>query len=295
MSNQLDGSGNFEGVAIDINRGTGSLVGLAVGDAVGIATAYKAPGTFDHIMDMVGVGPFEVKLLAGQWTDGVALALAMAEALAQCGEFKPHAIMNAWVSWLCDGSYSCTGTLQHTSKVTEQSLRRYIADGSQPYAGTQDGPDDAAPLMRLCPVVIRYAGDDGLSDYVTLSSLLTHGSNACVIACSLFAGRLLRAYRGEDKRSVLREYNREVGCGTNEVVDAYHTALMCFDGTDNFRDAILMAANLGHSAGTSAAITGQLAGAFYGIEGIPEEWLDRLAWRDRFIECAEELCKQSPG
>jgi ADP-ribosyl-[dinitrogen reductase] hydrolase len=59
--------------------------------------------------------------------------------------------------------------------------------------------------------------------------------------------------------------------------------------TDNFRDAVLMAANLGDDADSVAAVAGQLAGALYGASSIPPEWLDKLAWREEIEELAGDL------
>ena len=54
-------------------------------------------------------------------------------------------------------------------------------------------------------------------------------------------------------------------------------------------NAVLLAANLADDADTVAAVTGQLAGALYGLGGVPDRWLDRLAWKDRLIEAGERL------
>jgi ADP-ribosyl-[dinitrogen reductase] hydrolase len=59
--------------------------------------------------------------------------------------------------------------------------------------------------------------------------------------------------------------------------------------TADFRSAVLTAANLGGDADTTAAIAGQLAGAIYGVSGIPEEWLERLAWREKIENLAGKL------
>jgi ADP-ribosyl-[dinitrogen reductase] hydrolase len=56
---------------------------------------------------------------------------------------------------------------------------------------------------------------------------------------------------------------------------------------------VLTAANLGDDADTTAAITGQLAGALYGGSGIPAEWLARLAWRERIEGLADRLLDRS--
>ena len=59
--------------------------------------------------------------------------------------------------------------------------------------------------------------------------------------------------------------------------------------TGNFRNAVLLAANLADDADTVAAVTGQLAGAIYGLSGIPQHWLDQIAWKDRLLDTAQRL------
>ena len=66
-------------------------------------------------------------------------------------------------------------------------------------------------------------------------------------------------------------------------------ALWCFHTTDTFRDAILKATNLGDDADTTAAICGQLAGAYYGESGIPAAWLEKLCMRNKITEMADKL------
>ena len=51
----------------------------------------------------------------------------------------------------------------------------------------------------------------------------------------------------------------------------------------------MLAANLADDADTVAAVAGQLAGALYGLTGIPERWIDRLAWKDRLLAEALKL------
>lgn len=73
------------------------------------------------------------------------------------------------------------------------------------------------------------------------------------------------------------------------VIHSLEAALWCMSSTDNFRDAVLLAANLGDDADTVAAITGQFAGATYGATGIPANWLAKLAWRERIEAAAVAL------
>jgi len=74
-----------------------------------------------------------------------------------------------------------------------------------------------------------------------------------------------------------RDKSSDVIRGSGYVVSCLEAALWCFHNTDNFRDAVLMAANLGDDADTTAAVCGQIAGAFYGVETIPAQWRQRLA------------------
>ena len=71
-------------------------------------------------------------------------------------------------------------------------------------------------------------------------------------------------------------------------------ALWSVPRTGDFRNAVLLAANLADDADTVAAVTGQLAGALYGLSGIPECWLGRLAWKDRLLETAKRFLPEVP-
>ena len=73
------------------------------------------------------------------------------------------------------------------------------------------------------------------------------------------------------------------------VAHSLEAALWCVGRTGNFGDAVALAANLGEDADTTAAITGQLAGAIYGLSGISGSWLDKLAWGERIVETARQL------
>ena len=73
------------------------------------------------------------------------------------------------------------------------------------------------------------------------------------------------------------------------MVERLEASLWCFQQTDTSRDAVLMSPNLGDDADTTAAITGQIAGACYGEAGIPWEWLKKLAMGEMIGTMAEKL------
>jgi ADP-ribosyl-[dinitrogen reductase] hydrolase len=77
--------------------------------------------------------------------------------------------------------------------------------------------------------------------------------------------------------------------GSGYVVRSLEAALWCFARHDCLEDAVLEAANLGDDADTTAAITGQIAGAFWGEQGIPRHWLQRLHLADEIRALAVQL------
>ena len=66
-------------------------------------------------------------------------------------------------------------------------------------------------------------------------------------------------------------------------------ALWSFWTTNSYPEAILKAANLGDDADTTAAVCGQVAGAFYGEVDIPKTWLNKLVMREEISSLGEQL------
>lgn len=81
--------------------------------------------------------------------------------------------------------------------------------------------------------------------------------------------------------------------GSGYAVASLDAAFWCFDNSASFAEAVLAAANLGDDADTTAAIVGQLAGAYYGVHAIPIGWLGRLWMRDEIQEAADALYSAS--
>jgi ADP-ribosyl-[dinitrogen reductase] hydrolase len=77
--------------------------------------------------------------------------------------------------------------------------------------------------------------------------------------------------------------------GSGYVIDCLEASAWCFLKTYNFLDAVLMAVNLGDDADTTGAVCGQLAGAFYGEDGIPAEWRARLVMAAEIRLLADQL------
>ena len=96
-------------------------------------------------------------------------------------------------------------------------------------------------------------------------------------------------------RAAYRTKSEKTIRGSGYVVESLEAALWAFARTDSFEDAVLMAANLGDDADTTAAVCGQLAGAYYGQRGIPSHWLERLALCTEITTLADQLLEKAEG
>lgn len=289
-------------------RFAGCLLGLAVGDAVGTTLEFKPRGSFEPITDMVGGGSFHLN--AGEWTDDTSMALCLGHSLVERGEFDAIDQMKRYVLWMRDGYMSSNGVCFDIGSTTRTALENFEQTG-EPFSGSTD-PLTAGngSLMRLAPVPMFYFPDlDTAVHYAAESSKTTHAAPECVDACRYFASLLIATLRGDSKEEILTrplftpqtpkikdiadgsfrtKYYDEIR-GTGYVVDSLEAALYCFDSTSSYEEAILRAANLGDDADTTAAICGQLAGAFYGKEEIPGPWLAKCVMAEEIEALAMRL------
>lgn len=295
-------------------RYCGCLLGLACGDAVGTTVEFSPRGTFIPLTDMVGGGPFHLK--PGQWTDDTSMALCLAESLLAKRGFDPRDQMTRYLNWWQWGYLSATGECFDIGTTIRQALEHFQRSGD-PFCGSQR-PSTAGngSLMRLAPVVLRYFPNaSDTAHYAVESSRTTHAAAEALECCQLFSELLSRALAGQSKAQIiapvttpfqeprvqaiaLGEYlhkPREQIHGTGYCVQSLEAALWCFATTESFEAAVFAAANLGDDADTTAAIAGQLAGAFYGDAGIPAGWLLKLHMHEEIRATAQALWVAATG
>ena len=92
-----------------LDRIHGSLLGLAVGDAIGTTVETMPPNSFEPLCDMIGGGKFNV--LPGQWTDDTSMALCVAESVVECQGYNPVDQLTRFCSWYEGGHMNCCGEL----------------------------------------------------------------------------------------------------------------------------------------------------------------------------------------
>ena len=290
------------------DRAEGCLVGLAVGDALGTTLEFKPRDTYRHVTDIVGGGPFGLN--AGEWTDDTSMALCLADSLLERRELDPADLMERFRRWRDDGYNSVNGRCFDIGITTTQAIGRYVSSG-KPLAGSTDA--NAAgngSIMRLAPVPIFHTADTEAAEAAAiLQSRTTHGSAECLDSCrlmtrimaallngepwsraiavdaGLFAAPKVKAIAGGDWKAKTRIGIKSSGY----VIDTLEAALWAVDTTNDFAGALLLAVNLGGDADTVGAVTGQFAGARYGLSGIPAPWREKLAWHDRIVALAQAL------
>ena len=289
------------------DRALGALLGLAVGDALGTTLEFAVRDSYEHLTDLVGGGPFGLQ--PGQWTDDTSLALALADSLVAHPTLNPDDLIQRFWRWYREGEYSCTGHCFDIGSTTRTALERWKREG-EAYAGSVSAHAAGnGSLMRLAPVAVRHWRQrDTLRDVAARQSRTTHASPEAVDACVMYAEALADAIEGKPHSEVLRhrpdgyagridpiaqgswrQLPRHEVRASGYVAHSLEASLWSTARGTDYRSAVLLAANLGEDADTTAAITGQLAGALHGASGIPAEWLARLAWRERLESVASSL------
>lgn len=285
------------------------------------------PGTFTPVTDMTGGGPFKLK--AGEWTDDTSMALCIAASLIETKSFDRLDQLKRYSQWFHKGYMSSNGKCFDIGNTVRNSLSKFSNSGHKlEVCGDPSRKKGGnGSLMRLCPVPMFYAQlqDEKLELAIInsgKSSETTHPAPQAVDCCRYYAGLIVGALRGASKEEILSpmycpikdywsnnklddevvpvangEYKNKKPpyiAGTGYSVKAMEAALWAFYSTDNFKDGCLKVVNLGQDADTTAAIYGQLAGAYYGIEEIPQEWLKKLAKREMIEKMADQIFELGP-
>ena len=291
------------------DRAIGAFLGLAIGDALGTTLEFTRRDARPRVTDLVGGGPFALQ--PGEWTDDTAMALALADSLAADPLLNEHDLMARFVDWFRRGTTSCTGRCFDIGGTTRAALTSYERNGNPVAGATDPFSSGNGSLMRLAPVALRHWNDrERLADVAVRQGLVTHGAAEAVSSCLAFAHILADAIEGTTREELLAPRKLSVAPKVGQVIggswrgkprrgirssgyviDSLEAALWCVARTASFGDAVILAANLGDDADTVAAITGQLAGALYGVSAIPQRWMAKLAWRERLEAAARALVR----
>ncbi len=295
------------------NRFLGCFAGLAVGDAVGAPLEFFRRGAFEPVTDMTEGGKLEIR--KGEFTDDTSMALCLADSLVSLNGFDPADQMERYGRWVMNGKFSSRANAFGFGQTFMTAWFQYRKT-KNPYAGLVNPkrPGNGC-IMRLAPVpLFFYPDEERTVHYSGESSKTTHGMPESVYASRLFGRMLFLALSGGTKDEILfgsppepdaPKIVRDISLGAyrdkkeDEIESTFfagkclEAALWCFHNTDNYKEAVLKAANLGGDADSTAAVCGQIAGAHYGFENIPEKWVRALKKKEVVLDMANRLLNVS--
>lgn len=289
----------------------GALVGLAVGDAVGTTLEFKARDS-ENVSDMQGGGPF--MLYAGEWTDDTSMALCVAETSLAENRMNTDTLRKFLLRWYQTGENSSNGRCFDIGNTTRFALEQYLHVGPSWYGNTEKHTAGNAGLVRQAPVsIFRRKSLRAIYFESQAQSRATHGAVESIDACQFLGLILHHLINGHQKEEAFSphvfplcarvmiinagEYKHKARHqirSSGYVIDTLEAAMWAVWNTDNFRDAILLAANLADDAASVAATAGQLAGALYGYSEIPQDWKDKLVQHERIAALASDLFDRAP-
>lgn len=287
-----------------------ALLGVAIGDALGVPYEFKARDMIkeEPATEMTGYGTYNMP--PGTFSDDASLTFCLAEMLTE--GFDLQVLANNFVKWLHEGYWTATGHTFDVGVTTREAISNITRGVKPELAGkTDEHSNGNGSLMRILPLLF-YVKDMPVEErfrHVALVSSVTHAHIRSVIACFYYIEFARKILHGIKKQDACKQLKNELPFtlekmgvelletivferllqsdistlaeeeiqSSGYVVHSLEASVWCFLQTENYQDAVLKAVNLGEDTDTTAAITGGLAGLQYGADDIPQDWIKTLA------------------
>ena len=305
------------------------VFGHAIADALGVPVEFTSRASLQRnpVTDMRGYGTYNMP--AGTWSDDTSMALATMDSLAHGVDYTDT--MTRFCDWMEHDAYTATDEMFDIGGTTSAALHRFLSGAPALECGKQNESDNGnGSLMRIYPVVLYCCllhrdeyDTDTMIEPVHNYSALTHAHPRSMVGCGIYAfvlNGLLHSAKKDTVKSALQtaknlygksEYanelqhyarlfdedfaalpEEEISSG-GYVVHALEAAIWCLLNSDSYEECVLKAVNLGRDTDTTAAITGSLAGALYGIDRIPTQWMDTLLKKELIEAIIDCFCHES--
>lgn len=298
----------------------GGLLGLLVGDALGVPYEFHEPRDLPPRGQIQMVSPpgfprSYSHIPPGTWSDDGAQALCLLDTLLACRGWNPDHFASRLLAWYREGYLAVDGKVFDVGIQTGTALDR-LAGGISPLEAGLSGErnNGNGSLMRALPLVLLHEADD--ASLVSLShaqSRLTHAHPRSQVCCALYAlwarSEIRRdpdpwaravaslhslyaqdsAFAGELEFVVAASASRPPA-GTGYVVDCLVSAKHAC-GEKSYEDIVQSAIRLGHDTDTTACVAGGIAGIRHGKAGIPASWLANLRGRNILDPLLERLAR----
>lgn len=295
------------------------LLGLCIGDALGVPVEFK-PRTYlkeNPIRDMIGYGTYDQP--AGTWSDDSSLTFCLAESL--CNGYDIYDIGHRSVQWYHKGYWTPYGEVFDIGNTTRMALDKLCYELIRPdLAGMKDTQSNGnGSLMRILPLAYYLKNMDFEEKVPIISAVssITHRHIRSIISCVIyieFACNLLNGldsyesymkmqtlvkhyYKDEQElehfKAILyhhiADYSEDDIHSTGYVIHTLEASLWCMFNSNSYTEAVLKAVNLGDDTDTTGAVTGGLAGLVYGINSIPQTWINLLPRKEEIYNLADRL------
>jgi len=299
------------------------IFGVCIGDVLGVPVEFKSREELKRspVTDMRAFGTHHQP--KGTWSDDSSLTLCLVDELTK--GYNLEKIGQSFVKWRNYGHWTPHGKVFDIGIATSQAIYR-ISKGTSPVlcGGTSESDNGNGSLMRILPLLF-YIKDFSIEkrfDVVKEVSSITHGHIRSVISCFIYLEFLIEILNKSEKLEAYQKMQTKVKdfldnnpiCSQNEmdlfdrilnndistfpedeikssgyVLHSLEASLWCFLNSESYSEAVLKAVNLGEDTDTTGAITGGIAGIFYGFENIPDEWILELVRKDDINNLCEKL------
>lgn len=294
-----------------------------MGDALGVPVEFKTRETLKAfpVENMREFGSWNQP--KGTWSDDSSLTLCIAEELTKGYDLEK--IGQSFVKWVKYGHWTAHGRLFDIGGTTRHSVARLIKGESAKFSGNIFEEDNGnGSLMRTLPLAFYLKDEENIEKLyqrVKEVSAITHGHFRSVFACFIYVIFSIELIKGKDKKEAyhytqklvlqfaeiqgfnpkeiqlfnrvlkndISEYHEDSISSGGYVLHSLEASLWCFLKSENYTEAVLKAVNLGEDTDTTGAITGGIAGIYYGFESIPKEWIDVLARKEDIEKLCEKL------
>lgn len=250
------------------DRLRGMMWGNIIGDALGSPVQFCERGTFKRVTEMLPCSCFGTP--PGYWTDDGAMALCVAESYERLGRYDLSDIANNFVRWLDDGFMSSKESAFDVGHATWTSIEK-IRTGS--LVNGEESSQGNGSIMRLAPSwIMNHHLTPDTNEILLAVSDLTHRSDRVHEVVLKMSSILDEHIQGKRTSAVSAYKTAEEVNNSGWAVSTLEAALWAFNSTSTFEDALIAAVNLGGDADSIGAVTGQIAGAYYGADAIPVRW-----------------------
>lgn len=264
------------------------VYGAAVGDALGVPFEFQGRNTF-QCTRMASGGVHGMP--AGTFSDDTSLFIATCDSIRACnGEIDTNDMTNRFRNWLNNGDYAIDGKVFDVGNATATAL-------NEGRGLTHEQSNGNGSLMRIAPLALTDATDQQIAEV----SAITHAHPISTTACIVFVHILRKVMHEVDLPAAIystipdneqfafladiENKSRDEIQSTGFVLHTLEAALWCNLNTESYAECVQEAVNLGSDTDTTACVAGALAGAIYGHDAIPEQWLKTLRGKDIIDAC----------